>query len=166
MASEALSGPPPLESSRAALQLLIFRLTAQQDAWVRMKTRATGLAGLSLALAGIYVGILNASAEPPGVLEWVGVAIIVGALLVTGMLFLWVIWPSQVRGAPDPQDINEGAWVGEQAIWMWSHTLQDAFDENRAHVDRSFRINAAMLAFVSLQGVAFLVFTISAIASR
>ena len=166
MASEAISGPPPIEASRAALQLLIFRVSTQHQAWARMKTRAVGLGGLSLALAGIYAGILNASGDAPGVIEWIGVSVLVGALLIAGALFAWVMWPASVSGAPDPHDINSGAHQGDEAIWAWSYTLQDAFDQNSRHVARSARLTAAMLSVVSLQGVAFLVFTLVAIASR
>ncbi len=163
MASQAITPPPPLESSREALQLIMFRLSTQQETWTRMKGRAVSLVGLSLAIAGLYAGILTASGTPPGAWEWWGVGVIFGAFFIAGVLFTWVHWPADVATVPDPHDINTRAWEGEEAIWSWAHSLEDAFVENYGHVRRSSQINVASLGIVGLQGMAFLAFTIGSV---
>ncbi|MCY3506426.1 MAG: hypothetical protein OXH41_09720 [Chloroflexi bacterium] len=160
MASEAVPEPPPPESSREALQLIMFRLSSQQEAWTRMKSRAVSLVGLSLAIAGVYAGILTASDTPPGVWEWWGVGVIFGGFCVAAILFGWVHWPAKVETAPDPHDINERVWEGEVAIWSWAHSLEDAFAKNSERVWKSSRLNSASMAVVGIQGMAFMAFTL------
>lgn len=156
--------PESFKASQSGLDLLIFRLSAQERAATRMRSRAERYMALALAILGFHIGILVASEATRPDWAWVGAAIIAGLFLLASMLFVFVHWPASLLTAPEPKDINERTWYeGEAAVWTWSYALQDAFEANRARIKRNDRLNGAILVMVVVEVLVFLSFTFAQI---
>ena len=152
--------PQSLAASQSALQLLIFRLSAQERAATRMRSRAERYMALSLAFVGFYAGILVALNEDLAAWTWVGAFIVAGMFLLGGIFFIVIHWPAALATAPEPEDINLATWnEGDAAIWTWSYALQQAFEENRDRIRRNNHLNTYILAIVVVQALTFLGFT-------
>ena len=152
--------PDSFEASQSGLQLLIFRLSAQERAATRMRSRAERYMALALAFLGFHIGILVAADATLPAWGWAGAFIIAGLFLLAGALFLVVHWPASLLTAPEPGYINERTWYeGRAAVWTWSYALQDAFEANRARIQRNSRLNGAILAVVVVEALSFLGFT-------
>lgn len=152
--------PDSFKASQSGLQLLIFRLSAQERAATRMRSRAERYMALALAFLGFHIGILVAADATLPAWGWAGAFIIAGLFLLAGALFLVVHWPASLFTAPEPKDINERTWYeGQAAVWAWSYDIQDAFEANRARIQRNSRLNTAILTVVMVEALVFLGFT-------
>lgn len=152
--------PKSFGASQSGLDLLMFRLAAQERAGDRLRTRAATYATISLAIWGFYVGILNADAESTlstlPCWKMAGAIALSALFLLMGGLFIWIHRPGSVAVAPEPENINETMWAeGKAAVWNWAYTLEQAIQENRSLNRREETLSTCALITVSIQGLLF-----------
>lgn len=157
--------PDKTDVPQSGLDLLLFRLSSQQQALARIQSRAANLVLISLTMVGLHLGLLALIGDPLDAVTLVGVGILTALLAVTGGLFGLVFKPGTFATTPAPDAIIQRLWhEGSQAMWSWSHSLQDAIKENARGLDRDSRMTLYALTTVGIQLAVFIAFSITALA--
>lgn len=156
--------PDKTDVPQSGLDLLMFRLSSQQQSLARLQSRVANLVLVSLTMVGLHFGLL-ALGEP---LDWgvrmIGVIILTVLLIVTGVFFSMVFWRGRLATAPAPDVIIQRLWhEGPQAMWFWSQSLQDAIQQNGPRLERDSRVTMWALLTVVGQLVVFVVCSIIAL---
>ena len=152
-------------SPRAGSTCCCFRLSSQQQALARIQSRAANLVLISLTMVGLHLGLLALIGDPLDTVTLVGVGILTALLAVTGGLFGLVFKPGTFATTPAPEAIIQRLWhEGSQAMWSWSHSLQDAIKENARGLDHDSRMTLYALTTVGIQLAVFIAFSITALA--
>lgn len=154
--------PDKTDVPQSGLDLLLFRLSSQQQTLARIQSRAANLVLISLTMVGLHLGLLALIGDA---VTLVGVGILTALLAVTGGLFGLVFKPGTFATTPAPDAIIQRLWhEGSQAMWSWSHSLQDAIKENARGLDHDGRMTLYALSTVGIQLAVFIAFSITALA--
>lgn len=154
--------PDKTDVPQSGLDLLLFRLSSQQQTLARIQSRAANLVLISLTMVGLHLGLLALIGDA---VTLVGVGILTALLAVTGGLFGLVFKPGTFATTPAPEAIIQRLWhEGSQAMWSWSHSLQDAIKENARGLDHDGRMTLYALSTVGIQLAVFIAFSITALA--
>lgn len=157
--------PDKTDVPQSGLELLLFRLSSQQQSLARIQSRAANLVLISLTMVGLHLGLLALIGDPLGPVQVVGVAILTSLLVATGGFFGMVFKPGTFATTPAPDAIIQRLWhEGSQAMWSWSHSLQDAIKENARGLNRDSRMTLYALTTVGIQLAVFIAFSITALA--
>lgn len=157
--------PDKTDVPQSGLDLLLFRLSSQQQALARIQSRAANLILISLTMVGLHLGLLALIGDPLGPVQVVGVGILTALLAVTGGFFGLVFKPGTFATTPAPDAIIQRLWhEGPQAIWSWSHSLQDAIKQNARGLNHDSRMTLYALLTVGIQLAVFIAFSITALA--
>ena len=157
--------PDKTDVPQSGLELLLFRLSSQQQALARIQSRAANLVLISLTMVGLHFGLLALIGDPLGPVQVVGVAILTSLLGLTGIFFGLVFKPGTFATTPAPDAIIQRLWhEGSQAMWSWSHSLQDAIKQNAQGLNHDSRMTLYALTTVGIQLAVFIGFSITALA--
>ena len=157
--------PDKTDVPQSGLELLLFRLSSQQQALARIQSRAANLVLISLTMVGLHFGLLALIGDPLGPVQVVGVAILTSLLGLTGIFFGLVFKPGTFATTPAPDAIIQRLWhEGSQAMWSWSHSLQDAIKQNAQGLNHDSRMTLYALTTVGIQLAVFIGFSITVLA--
>lgn len=157
--------PDKTDVPQSGLELLLFRLSSQQQALARIQSRAANLVLISLTMVGLHLGLLALIGDPLGPVSVAGVATITALLGLTGIFFGLVFKPGTFATTPAPDAIIQRLWhEGSQAMWSWSHSLQDAIKQNAQGLNHDSRMTLYALSTVGIQLAVFIAFSITALA--
>ena len=156
--------PDKTDVPQSGLELLLFRLSSQEQALARIQSRAANLVLISLTMVGLHLGLL-ALGEP---LAWgvrmIGAITLTVPLILTGICFSMVFWRGRLATSPEPDAIIQRLGrEGPQAMWSWSHSLQNAIQQNVPRLEQDSRATMCALVIVGVQLVLFVVFSITAL---
>ena len=141
--------------------LMVKRLEAQERASLRMIERAIHYSVFSLAILGLYVGVLFASAEPISDVLLFGTVVQVAAFAVVLVMLVLLHHGDRLYVLPDPRDLasqDDAAAIADSVI--------EAFESNKGTVNADATIARSMLWLALIQGVAFMFFTVIEILDR
>ena len=156
--------PDKTDVPQSGLELLLFRLSSQQQSLARIQSRAANLVLISLTMVGLHFGLLALIDDPLDTVKVAGVATITALLGLTGISFGLVFWRGRLATSPEPDAIIQRLGrEGPQAMWSWSHSLQEAIQQNVPRLERDSRATMCALVIVGGQLVLFVVFSITAL---
>lgn len=156
--------PDKTDVPQSGLELLMFRLSSQQQALARIQSRTANLVLISLTMVGLHLGLLALIGDPLGPVQVVGVAILTALLGVTSGFFGMVFKPGTFATTPAPDAIIQRLWhEGAQAMWSWSHSLREAIRQNARGLHRDSRMTLCALLTVGVQLGVFIAFSIIAL---
>jgi len=92
-------------NASAALDVLLSRLQGMQADWDSLDNKLLGIAGVSVATTGIFIGAL-ASGGQPRLWEWLGLLMVGALTLAVGSIATWQYWPREMHHAPKLEEIN------------------------------------------------------------
>ena len=156
--------PDKTDVPQSGLELLLFRLSSQQQALARIQSRAANLVLISLTMVGLHFGLLALIDDDLGWVQVSGVAILTVLLVATGWFFSRVFWRGRLATSPEPDAIIQRLGrEGPQAMWSWSHSLQNAIQQNVPRLEQDSNATMWALLIVGGQLVLFVVFSIIAL---
>lgn len=152
--------PDKTDVPQSGLELLLFRLSSQEQALARIQSRAANLMLISLTMVGLHLGLLTFS-DPPNWAKVAGVSLLTVLLLLTGFFFSRVYKQGTFATPPAPDVIIQRLWhEGPVAMWFWSLTLKEAIRENAKELDHDNAKTQCALWTVAAQMVVFITFSI------
>lgn len=158
--------PDRTDVPQSGLELLLFRLSSQQQALARIQSRAANLVLISLTMVGLHLGLLALIGDPLGPVSVAGVATITALLGLTGIFFGLVFKPGTFATTPAPDAIIQRLWhEGSQAMWSWSLSLREAITQNAKELDHDSSKSRYALWTVAVQMGMFITFSIIALFS-
>lgn len=156
--------PDRTDVPQSGLDLLMFRLSSQEQTLARLQSRVANLVLVSLTMVGLHLGLLALINDPLDTVSVAGVVAIATLLGLTGIFFGLVFKPGTIATTPAPDAIIQRLWhEGSQAMWSWSHSLQDAINENTRGLNCDSTWTTCALVTVGIQMAAFIAFSIFAL---
>ena len=149
--------PDKTDVPQSGLDLLLFRLSSQQQALARIQSRAASLVLISLTMVGLHFGLLALDAPLDWGAEMFGIAALTLLLLMTGFCFGMVFWRGTLATTPTADAITRRLWhEGPDAMWYWSQALQEAIEKNVPRLERDSKMTTGALLIVGIQVCVFI----------